>query len=157
MSKRKSRSTAYDTQLAYEDDYRRFIIASANRQHALVQHYLDSGIHPDGAPAGKPSALCYAVLGSDLDLAWTLIKAGADINFQDGQGNTPAIYAVMAASVDCLALLIRWGANLSLTNNQDKRAVDYSDKPGDAVPELKRLLDQGERVNVGIQDAVTFH
>lgn len=103
---------------------RRFIVAAARSEGAVIRRALAAGLSPDAAPPGKPSALCYAALGDELDLLALLIDHGADVNFADGLGNTPCIYAALGGSVDCLQALARCGADLCTANRRGDRAVD---------------------------------
>ncbi len=112
-------------QAKWEAPEKKLITAAALGDSDLVRHYLDTGLPADAAPSGKPSSLCYAVLGNNSDLAWFLLRHQADVNFKDGLGNTPCIYACLSGSADCLELLLRWGADIKLTNHQQKCAENY--------------------------------
>lgn len=104
---------------------RKFITAAALGDEQKIESYLDMGVPADATPSGKPSSLCYAVLGKNPDLTWLLLKHNADANFQDALGNTPCIYASLSGSAECLEILLRWGADLSIRNKDKKCAECY--------------------------------
>ncbi len=53
----------------------------------------------------------------DLESVENAIKNGADINFQNKDGNTALMYAAKVGHEDIVALLINKGANLNLKND----------------------------------------
>lgn len=105
---------------------RDLIIAAARGQTRLIKTHLVAGGCPDAAIKGKPSALCYAAMSDNVEMAWLLIKADARLDFQDGIGNTACIYAVLTGSGEVLDLLLSKGAKLKLCNHQGKCPVDYA-------------------------------
>ncbi|MFK7855963.1 MAG: ankyrin repeat domain-containing protein [Granulosicoccus sp.] len=105
---------------------RALIIEAAKGNRLGVRSHLNAGGHPDATVIGKPTALCYAALSNDIEMAWLLIKAGALLDYQDGTGNTPIIYAVLSGSEEVLDLLLTTGAKLTMCNQQGKSAADYA-------------------------------
>ena len=54
-----------------------------------------------------------------------LIAAGADLNFQDSNGNTPMMYAAMAARYDLVSKMLAAGADPKVENYARQTIVDY--------------------------------
>lgn len=104
---------------------RDLIVAAAKGHLELIQKYLSHGGHPDATITGKPTALCYAAMSDDMEMAWLLIKAGALLDYQDGAGNDACIYAVLTGSGDVFELLLASGADLNVRNRQGKSPMDY--------------------------------
>lgn len=105
---------------------RSLIIAAAQGQRQLIEAHLLAGGHPDATVNGKPTALCYAAMSDDSEMAWLLIKAGAQLDYQDGIGNTACIYAVLTGNDTVLELLLTKGADIALRNKQGKCLIDYA-------------------------------
>ncbi|XP_049800044.1 uncharacterized protein LOC126235364, partial [Schistocerca nitens] len=84
-------------------------------------------------------ALFLAVVKGNATLVYLLLKYGAAVNFQDGQGNTPLHLAVAQQTVpwECVLDLVERGAQVALSNKAGVRPVDLA--PGDV---LARLQDQ---------------
>ncbi|XP_046988768.1 uncharacterized protein LOC124594436 [Schistocerca americana] len=84
-------------------------------------------------------ALFLAVVKGNATLVYLLLKYGAAVNFQDGQGNTPLHLAVAQQTVpwECVLDLVERGAQVALRNKAGVRPVDLA--PGDV---LARLQDQ---------------
>jgi len=63
------------------------------------------------------SALHVAIKLSDLKMAHFLLSRGADINFQDFQGNTPLILAIKKKNLELTTFVVMRGADVNLANN----------------------------------------
>jgi ankyrin repeat protein len=67
----------------------------------------------------------------DYKLAKLLINSGADLNYQDKNGNTALIYCVYYNNIKLLKLLIKSGADLNIKDNNGSSALiiaGYSNK-----------------------------
>ncbi|MEM7256580.1 MAG: ankyrin repeat domain-containing protein [Pseudomonadota bacterium] len=106
-------------------DPRKFIIAAAQGRMCCMRQMMQRGIEADASPDGKPSALCYAAMQGNIEMAKLLVNHGADVNFTDRLGCTPAHYAAISSSADCLAFFIGLGADLTAVNHQHKTAQEY--------------------------------
>lgn len=115
-------------------------IAAARGEWQDVTRYLRALVDPDLAPRGKPSALCYAAISGQCHALQELIQFGANVNFPDGQGNTPCIYAVMSRSPDALALLLEFGADPSHSNRHGRDAYDYCRRHPRPCGRIVRML-----------------
>jgi len=90
----------------------------------LVEH----GVDPNASDDSGVSALGWAAIYNRVAAVDVLIRAGANVNFVDGFGMTPAMYA---ASVDfgdsaVLKRLIAAGADLGVKNREGRRASDLA-------------------------------
>ncbi len=63
------------------------------------------------------SALHVAIKLSDIAMADFLLSRGADINFQDFQGNTPLILAIKKKNLELTTFVVIRGADVNLANN----------------------------------------
>ena len=96
---------------------RDYLISAATRQYEKVCYLIESkGLHPDSTLAGKPTALCYAVLQPSHCLLEYLVAKGANINHKDGMGMTPLHYAAIGGCEFCISYLVKQGAELNATN-----------------------------------------
>lgn len=117
-------------------------LAAARGEWHTVTRYLRALVEPDLTPRGKPSALCYATISGHCQAVQELIQFGADVNFHDGQGNTPCIYAVMSGSPDALCLLLEFGADPARTNRHDRNAYDYCRRHPRPCGRIIRMLSE---------------
>ncbi|MGK6318794.1 ankyrin repeat domain-containing protein [Sphingomonas sp. DT-204] len=88
------------------------------------------------------AALHIVTKRSDVTYLRFLIGRGANINIQDGRGNTPLILAVGASCFDCVDVLTQQKANVNLANASGEtpliRAVQLRN-----LEMARRLLDAG--------------
>jgi len=78
-----------------------------------------------------------------------LVKAGADVNAQDRQGESVLMIAARSVSVPEIAALIGMGADKRLKNRDGKGALDFleigkqmTDQPDDSVKARALLADR---------------
>ncbi len=64
------------------------------------------------------SALHVAIKMGDLKIAKILLENGADINFQDNNGNTPLILAIKKKDLELVSFVVLQGADVNLANNE---------------------------------------
>ena len=57
----------------------------------------------------------------------SLIKKGADVNFQDSKGNTPLFYAIMNGSKEGVRALLEVGADLNIKNNAGQTPLEAAE------------------------------
>lgn len=82
-----------------------------------AQWLLSQGAEPNGDNGGRlPGSLLAAVSGGNHEVVRLLIEAGADVNSQDAQNDTPLLKAVNYADLRSCELLLDAGANPSLQN-----------------------------------------
>jgi ankyrin repeat protein len=72
-----------------------------------------------------------------------LLKAGADPNARDVDGNTPLHVAVATCSLAAAAILLKHGADPNARNNQGKTPLDLLNCPG-MMHAFKNLLEKGD-------------
>ena len=70
-------------------------------------------------------------------MAKELLKAGADLNLEDNEGNTALHYALREYAESAARYLVKKGADYSCTNNDGKTPADIAVERGfDSVLEL---------------------
>ncbi len=104
----------------------------------LLPLFLDRGVHVNATDQGGRSAL---LLHTDLichkDTVKELLKAGADVNLADNQGNTALHYSLLYGNVDVARFLIRKGADYNRPDNHGRTPVQIAVEKGyDTVLEL---------------------
>lgn len=106
-------------------------MAAALQQFERIQHFIEvEGLHPDATFEGKPTAVCYALLKSNIRLVRYLFSKGAQVNQADVVGMTPLHYAALGGCEYCLATVIGLGASLNVANRCGKTALAMTlDKP----------------------------
>uniref|UniRef100_A0A8C7HGR0 Uncharacterized protein n=1 Tax=Oncorhynchus kisutch TaxID=8019 RepID=A0A8C7HGR0_ONCKI len=83
--------------------------------------------------------IAHGVLLGHVDCARVLLKAGAKVNAAKFH-ETALHHAARVEMVDMIELLVDFGGNVYVTDNDNKKPIDYT-KPGHCwVPELWRLL-----------------
>ena len=88
----------------------------------MIQLFIDFGININATQSkmAKRSALHLAVLKKSKDIFDVLLRKGADVNVQDGNGNVPLFNAVFVYSGDdgyFIETLISNGARVDIINN----------------------------------------
>jgi hypothetical protein len=95
----------------------------------FVSRGIRSGVNVDSTDDGcirmRPSPgeetlLMKVAYSGDTDVAELLLEHGANINAQDGYGNTPLSYAVRAENLTMVRFLVEKGANIDLGGDQGK-------------------------------------
>jgi len=81
-----------------------------------VRALLKEGAKVDAADATGRTALLAATQQNRIEAARLLIAAGADVNQQDQQKDSPFLYAGAAGYLDVLKLAWEAGANTRITN-----------------------------------------
>lgn len=82
-----------------------------------VEWLLSQGAEPNGDNGGQlPGTLLAAVCSKNPELVQLLIEAGADVNAQDVQKDTPLLKSVNYADLPSCELLLAAGADPSLRN-----------------------------------------
>ena len=72
---------------------------------------------------------------SDPALVILLLAAGANVDKQDNDGDTPLMYAASKCKIEVVKELLKAGANKKLKNNDGKTAYDKTSNE-----EIKALL-----------------
>ncbi len=119
---------AYSRGRATNDTVRELLVAAALHKLERVRHLIENvGLHPDASYAGKPTALCYAVLKPHFRLMNYLLERGADANAVDRLGMTPLHYATLGGNQLCAAFLVCKGARTDLVNVVGRTPLDLTD------------------------------
>ncbi|MBT7041496.1 MAG: ankyrin repeat domain-containing protein, partial [Bacteroidetes bacterium] len=101
-----------------------FISFSQESFHDLVNNgekekviaLLNEGVDVDLRDEDSLTALMFACVNADYELADLLIKKGAEINTIDGEGNEVIFYAIDSEDIDVVSLIISNGANVNSIN-----------------------------------------
>ena len=96
--------------------------------------------------ANHTSPLIYAALGGAADCMELLIKAGADVNFQDEMGNTALHAAAANGFADCVQVLIKAGADINKQTNMGLTPLHFTMKY-DAADCMELLIKAGADIN----------
>jgi ankyrin repeat protein len=93
------------------------------------------------------TALMVASKNGSINVAKTLIKAGANVNAKDKAGGTALMYASLWGYVDLVKLLIDAGADVNAKNSFGETALMWASEKG-RTEVVKVLLEAGANVNV---------
>ena len=92
--------------------------AGLNASATTVKTLLNAGAKVAYASRKKVTALHYAAQGN-CEVIPLLVKAGADINARDQDGNTPLMHAVTTRQKTCVQTLLKSGADTNITDNEN--------------------------------------
>jgi hypothetical protein len=93
------------------------------------------------------TALIYAIVRGDTEVAQLLIGAGANLNVQDNDGSTPLHLASSEGYTEVAQLLIGAGADLNMLDNKAYTALIYAIVKGHTEV-AKLLIEAGADLNV---------
>ncbi len=74
-------------------------------------------------------------IDQDIGLMRYFLIKGADVNAQDGDGNTPLILAAKRNNLPLMALLLEYKADMNMRNKESKVFTDYVNR------DIKRLIE----------------
>ena len=94
--------------------------------------------------ADGTTALHYAVLNNDLDLAEALLRSGAEVNARTRYGITPIYLAARNGSAAMTQTLLDAGARANELFNEGETVLMTAARTGD-VDTVRVLLDAGEQ------------
>ncbi|MBN9258886.1 MULTISPECIES: ankyrin repeat domain-containing protein [unclassified Mesorhizobium] len=94
------------------------INATIDRERVKAQRLLESGADPNAVDKAGWSALHFAAQNCDAELVQLLVRAGAALETQDGNGNSPLWRAVMSyrGGAEAITPLLNAGANPDAAN-----------------------------------------
>lgn len=100
----------------------------------VLEIFLDNGAEVDAA-SGEGRAAGYtplmgAVINGNGRLAEFLIRHGADVNAQAGDGNAPLLIAADEGNLELVKLLVEKGADPNYTNPEGKTALQIAEEEG---------------------------
>ncbi|MDD2776750.1 MAG: ankyrin repeat domain-containing protein [Gallionella sp.] len=110
-----------------------------NASMALLKNRIIKNV--DVVPRGLDStALFMAASANHLDLAKQLITKGANLNYADGDGDTPIYYPIIRNYFEMVKLLISKGARLNLNRPLSSLALSMNQESGKSAPILLNYL-----------------
>ena len=97
--------------------------AALYERNVVVQYLISAGIDICAKDKNQYTALHFAVQANSLEIAETLLKAGAEVNAVDMYGNSP-LMRCNNVSLSMVELLLKHGANPYQRNEYGVSAVD---------------------------------
>jgi ankyrin repeat protein len=123
------------------------LLSCRNKNMTMVKYFLEKGADPNIEDEdGKTPLLTICEMTSDsglsVDIVALLIKARADVNHIDHEGNSPLMCAARNGQTEIVQLLIDNKADPRKVNQEGKTASDYALNSGDQKLEaiLKRAM-----------------
>jgi ankyrin repeat protein len=102
-----------------------------------VKDYLDNGGDPNRRePLGNSPLLLVACLHGHADVAAALLTAGADVNLQNPDGETPLHVAVLVAYPEVVKVLLEHKADISQKNNKGQLPTATVETPWQEIKPL---------------------
>jgi len=106
-----------------------FVVAVSESNLEIVKLLLDAGADVNVKGYFGWTPLMWAVrYNPNSEVTKILIDAGADVNAKDDNGWTPLMWAARAGREKAIKLLLSAGADPLITNNEGKRAIDYTEE-----------------------------
>ena len=117
------------SQKALQDDAADLLRAASEGQTLTFLKLLGNLVEVNLADAEGRTPLMLAIRHCDrpLECATAAVAAGADLNAQDNEGNTPLHHAIDKEQYDLVKLLIQHGAKMTISNLNGENAVKYAD------------------------------
>ncbi|KAF7193951.1 putative ankyrin repeat protein [Pseudocercospora fuligena] len=132
---------------AARGEHRTALLVACHKQRAdLVKFLIDNGVDVNG-PAHKGIALRAAINSDDPESVQLLLRAGANVNGDPGDYDTPLEIACYRRRHDLVELLIKHGANVNAQTSRGgalSTAVRWRD-----ARSVSLLLQAGADVNAG--------
>lgn len=107
-----------------------------------VQELLEYGVDPDYPTGdGLDTPLIAAVMGFQSRILQILIAAGADVNYQNGNGHSALHVAGTFGTKDIIRTLLANGADPQIIDHEGKTPIDIASKFGhaEAVDDLLQV------------------
>ncbi|MFC1763186.1 ankyrin repeat domain-containing protein [Planctomycetota bacterium] len=90
--------------------------AAAMGDLAKVKNLLEAGEYPNVADSNNVTPLMLACEANHPQVVQFLLDNGANVDYQDTQGNCPLHYAARSSSADCTKILLSLSADPSIVN-----------------------------------------
>jgi ankyrin repeat protein len=137
------------------------VVSIRSNDIAPVKSFIDSGedvnAHSQYLIRGQYWTLTPLVLASlsgNLDIMRLLIDAGADVDRQDGYGQTPLMATVECKHLEATNLLVERGADVNETSPVKKTVLMVAARYGD-MESTQFLLRKGAHPNTGFRSGYT--
>ena len=123
------------------DLIKRFHNAADKGDVSTVEDVLRAGVPVDiGVDEADLTALMKAARFNRTDVIQLLLQNGADVNKEDGLGDTPLHYAAYGNNPEAIALLVDHGASINITNIMGDKPIDQARQLENEV--AVRMLEQ---------------
>lgn len=129
---------------------RQFVKAARANDIGAMERLLAEGAELEGSASfwrwGAKTALAIAAADTSPAAITFLLNHGADINQQDGEGNTPLMLAVKTGYTSGVKLLLESGARTDILNKAGKSALDISiaSENTDATARIRAAISEQE-------------
>lgn len=100
----------------------------------VIKQHINAGANLDERdPSGGSSPLITAAVFGKTEIALTLIKAGADLNFKNNEGSTPLHTSAFFCRTEIVEALLADGADVSIKNHAGSTALESVMAPFETV------------------------
>lgn len=112
----------------YASETEQLYLAAQNGDIQSARALLNKGVNVNVMSRTASYPINAAAVENDLAMIELLIANGADLNVQNGQGDTPLICATKYGGgiEKTVKLIVDAGADVSITDNDGKTALDYA-------------------------------
>ncbi len=107
--------------LAYNQDV--VIFTAKNGDISTINILIDAGVSLNAQNNIGYSALMWACIKGNTDIALTLVKAGANLDLQDQSGYSTLMWAIDKGHTDIVPNLLAYGSDLNLQDESDYNAL----------------------------------
>lgn len=111
-------------------------------------------VHPDAIRVGGATTLMFAAYVGAVELAEDLVRRGADLGAQDGEGFSALMYAANAGQDEVARFLVEAGADVNQVDHEGSTALMFAAQHGH-VGVVKRLLAGGADISASRADGLT--
>ena len=120
-------------------------VRADDREGAIA--LLDRGANPNAREADGSTALSWAAIRGNAEIASRLLEAGADPNLRNALGVSPLSIAIENGATGVTRMLVRHGADPNVARDSGETPLMTAARLGQ-VQVMELLLDRGADVNV---------
>jgi ankyrin repeat protein len=136
---------------SFVEDCIEFIDAAETGDITKLRKMLDGGLSPDTQGPQGWTALRKAAVKNNFDIAFELLKRGADVDAVNFTGKTALMMACAYGNYGIVSLLLFYGADPDLTNWSGRTALMIAASHGyESV--VGALLNVSSRININRKD-----
>jgi ankyrin repeat protein len=136
---------------SFVEDCIEFVDAAETGDIARLREMLDGGLHPDTQGPKGWTALRKSAVKNNFDVAFELLKRGADVDAVNFTGKTALMMACAYGHYEVVSLLLFYGADPDLINCGGRTALMIAASHGyESV--VGALLNVSSRININRKD-----